>query len=196
MRAIVAREPARHAARSCRARPTRSRLFRGMGEHYKVEIIEGIPEDVVSLYRQGDFVDLCRGPHVPSTGRIAAFRLTSVAGAYWRGDCAQRDAPAHLRDRLGDAEGPRRVSEAHRGGEAARPPPARPGSSTSSRSTRSRPGRPSSTRRAPSSTTRWSPTSAACTGATATPRSSRRSSTRPTCGRRRDTTTPSTTTCS
>jgi threonyl-tRNA synthetase len=57
-----------------------------MGEHYKVEIIEGLPEDVVSLYHQGDFVDLCRGPHVPSTGRIPAFRLTSIAGAYWRGD--------------------------------------------------------------------------------------------------------------
>jgi len=62
------------------------RRFRAMGEHYKVEIIEGIPEDTVSLYTQGEFVDLCRGPHVPSTGRIAAFRLTSQAGAYWRGD--------------------------------------------------------------------------------------------------------------
>src|SRR6266516_1518309 len=62
------------------------RRFRAMGEHYKVEIIEGIPEETVSLYRQGEFVDLCRGPHVPSTGRIPAFKLTSVAGAYWRGD--------------------------------------------------------------------------------------------------------------
>jgi threonyl-tRNA synthetase len=60
--------------------------FRGMGEHYKVEIIQGIPEPTVSLYRQGEFVDLCRGPHVPSTGKIGAFKLTSVAGAYWRGD--------------------------------------------------------------------------------------------------------------
>ncbi len=60
--------------------------FRAMGEQYKVEIIEGIPDDTVSLYHQGDFVDLCRGPHVPSTGRIPAFRLTSLAGAYWRGD--------------------------------------------------------------------------------------------------------------
>ena len=54
-----------------------------MGEHYKVEIIEGIPDETVSLYHQGEFVDLCRGPHVPSTGRIPAFRLTTVAGAYW-----------------------------------------------------------------------------------------------------------------
>ncbi len=61
-------------------------LFRGMGEHYKVEIIDGIPEDKISLYRQGEFVDLCRGPHVQSTGKIKAFKLTSVAGAYWRGD--------------------------------------------------------------------------------------------------------------
>src|SRR5262245_8877321 len=61
-------------------------LFRKMGEHYKVEIIEGIPDDKVSLYRQGDWVDLCRGPHVPSTAAIKAFKLTGVAGAYWRGD--------------------------------------------------------------------------------------------------------------
>ncbi|MDE0032381.1 MAG: threonine--tRNA ligase [Deltaproteobacteria bacterium] len=61
-------------------------LFHGMGEDYKVEILSAIPEDTVSLYRQGDWVDLCRGPHLPSTGFIQAFKLTSVAGAYWRGD--------------------------------------------------------------------------------------------------------------
>ena len=61
-------------------------LFRGMGEDYKVEILSAIPEETVSLYRQGDWVDLCRGPHLPSTGFIQAFKLTSVAGAYWRGD--------------------------------------------------------------------------------------------------------------
>ncbi|MCC6848297.1 MAG: threonine--tRNA ligase [Deltaproteobacteria bacterium] len=60
-------------------------FFRSVGEAYKVEIIEGIPDDRVSLYAQGDFTDLCRGPHVPSTGRLKAFKLTSVAGAYWRG---------------------------------------------------------------------------------------------------------------
>jgi len=61
-------------------------LFRKMGEEYKVEIIEGITDPTVSLYRQGDWVDLCRGPHVPSTGAIKAFKLTGVAGAYWRGN--------------------------------------------------------------------------------------------------------------
>ena len=60
--------------------------FRAMGEHYKVEILSGIPDDRVSIYRQGDWMDLCRGPHVPATGYIRAFKLTSVAGAYWRGD--------------------------------------------------------------------------------------------------------------
>ncbi|AHE97915.1 threonine--tRNA ligase [Thioalkalivibrio paradoxus] len=61
--------------------------FRNMGEEYKAEIIESIPEGMeISLYRQGDFVDLCRGPHIPSTGRLKAFKLTKVAGAYWRGD--------------------------------------------------------------------------------------------------------------
>ena len=61
-------------------------LFRQMGEEYKVAIIEEIPDETVSLYRQGDWVDLCRGPHVPSTAVIKAFKLTGIAGAYWRGD--------------------------------------------------------------------------------------------------------------
>ncbi len=61
-------------------------MFRRMGEDYKVSIIEGITEDLVSLYRQGDWIDLCRGPHVPSTGKLKAFKITGVAGAYWRGD--------------------------------------------------------------------------------------------------------------
>jgi threonyl-tRNA synthetase len=62
-------------------------FFKSIGEHYKAEIIASIPADQdVSLYREGDFVDLCRGPHVPSTGKLKAFRLMKVAGAYWRGD--------------------------------------------------------------------------------------------------------------
>jgi len=61
-------------------------LFGKMGEDYKVAILKDIPEETVSLYRQGDWVDLCRGPHVPSTKALRAFKLTGVAGAYWRGD--------------------------------------------------------------------------------------------------------------
>ncbi len=62
------------------------KLFKSMGEDYKVELIEDLGEPTVSVYRQGDFADLCRGPHLPSTGLVKAFKLTSVAGAYWRGD--------------------------------------------------------------------------------------------------------------
>ncbi|WP_341685913.1 threonine--tRNA ligase [Limnohabitans sp.] len=61
--------------------------FKGLGEHYKAEIISSIPADQeVSLYREGNFEDLCRGPHVPSTGKLKHFKLMKVAGAYWRGD--------------------------------------------------------------------------------------------------------------
>lgn len=61
--------------------------FKGLGEHYKAEIIASIPEgEEVSLYREGNFEDLCRGPHVPSTGKLKHFKLMKVAGAYWRGD--------------------------------------------------------------------------------------------------------------
>ena len=61
--------------------------FKSIGEHYKAEIIASIPVDQdVSLYREGDFIDLCRGPHVPSTGKLKVFKLMKVAGAYWRGD--------------------------------------------------------------------------------------------------------------
>jgi threonyl-tRNA synthetase len=63
------------------------RFFRNLGEIYKAEIIAGIPDkEEISLYGQGGWVDLCRGPHVPSTGKLKAFKLTKVAGAYWRGD--------------------------------------------------------------------------------------------------------------
>ena len=62
-------------------------FFREMGEEYKAEIIASIPAgEPIGLYRQGDFIDLCRGPHVPSTAKLPAFKLTKVAGAYWRGD--------------------------------------------------------------------------------------------------------------
>jgi threonyl-tRNA synthetase len=64
------------------------KLFEERGENYKVELINDLPVDVaeVSIYRQNDYIDLCRGPHIPSTGMIKAFKLLSVAGAYWRGN--------------------------------------------------------------------------------------------------------------
>lgn len=66
-------------------------LFREKGEEYKVELIEGLPENaVISIYKQGDFLDLCAGPHVPSTGRIKALKLQNLAGAYWRGDAKRK----------------------------------------------------------------------------------------------------------
>ncbi|MBX6351700.1 MAG: threonine--tRNA ligase [Thermoflavifilum sp.] len=64
--------------------------FRERGERFKVEIIEDLPADaVITVYRQGEFLDLCRGPHLPSTGRIKVFKLMSIAGAYWRGDSSR-----------------------------------------------------------------------------------------------------------
>ena len=73
--------------RSVMSRAEAVKFFRDMGETYKAEIIESIPSDEdLSLYKQGDFIDLCRGPHVPSTGKIPAVKLTKLAGAYWRGD--------------------------------------------------------------------------------------------------------------
>ena len=74
-------------SRSIMGRDEAVRFFRDMGEEFKAEIISSIPEDEeITLYKQGDFIDLCRGPHVPSTGMIKAFKLMKVAGAYWRGD--------------------------------------------------------------------------------------------------------------
>ncbi len=74
-------------ARSVMPRDEAVKFFRDMGEEYKAEIIASIPSNEdISLYKQGDFIDLCRGPHVPSTGKLKAFKLMKVAGAYWRGD--------------------------------------------------------------------------------------------------------------
>lgn len=85
-------------------------FFRELGEAYKAEIIAAIPQDeVISLYSQGDFTDLCRGPHVPDTGKIPAFKLTKVAGAYWRGDSAN----AMLQRIYGTAWGSRKDLEAY-----------------------------------------------------------------------------------
>ncbi len=85
MREIAKRDYPVH--RSLMARAQAVTFFRELGEEYKAQIIESIPTDEdISLYRQGEFIDLCRGPHVPSTGKLKAFRLMKVAGAYWRGD--------------------------------------------------------------------------------------------------------------
>ena len=62
------------------------KIFADMGENYKLELIDAVDDDVVSIYRHGEFADLCRGPHLPTTGYVKAFKLMSVAGAYWRGD--------------------------------------------------------------------------------------------------------------
>ena len=73
--------------RSTLSRDEAARFFLNMGEQYKAEIIVSIPaEQTLSLYRQGDFIDLCRGPHVPSTGKIPSVKVMKVAGAYWRGN--------------------------------------------------------------------------------------------------------------
>jgi threonyl-tRNA synthetase len=73
--------------RSVMSRNEAIAFFRRMGEEYKAKIIEDIPEnEILSLYTQGEFTDLCRGPHVPDTGKLKAFKLMKIAGAYWRGD--------------------------------------------------------------------------------------------------------------
>lgn len=73
--------------RTCLSRDEAIKYFKSIGENYKVEIISSIPEaEEISLYTQGNFTDLCRGPHLPATSKIKAFKLTKVSGAYWRGD--------------------------------------------------------------------------------------------------------------
>ncbi|HEX7272882.1 MAG TPA: TGS domain-containing protein, partial [Casimicrobiaceae bacterium] len=73
--------------RKLMARDDAMKYFESIGEHYKAEIIASIPaNEPISLYSEGKFTDLCRGPHVPSTGKLKVFKLTKLAGAYWRGD--------------------------------------------------------------------------------------------------------------
>ena len=100
-------------------------MFKEMGEHYKVEIIESIPgNEELSFYQQGEFIDLCRGPHVPSTGKFKAFKLTNVAGAYWRGDSDNEMLQRNLWHGLGFQAGFEAVPAASRGSGEARPPQA------------------------------------------------------------------------
>ena len=85
MRELAARDEP--VTREVWSRDEAVKLFEGMGERYKAELIAAIPQgDEIGLYREGGFVDLCRGPHVPSTGKLKVFKLMKVAGAYWRGD--------------------------------------------------------------------------------------------------------------
>jgi threonyl-tRNA synthetase len=80
------------------------KYFQDRDETYKVELINDITDDTVSIYEEGDFVDLCRGPHLESTGKVKAFKLLSVAGAYWRGmrktRCSSASTEFHFRQRM------------------------------------------------------------------------------------------------
>ena len=86
-------------------------FFKSIGENYKAEIIALDPGERgrSRSTARATSIDLCRGPHVPSTGKLKVFKLMKVAGAYWRGDSQERDAPAHLRHRLGEEGGPGRL---------------------------------------------------------------------------------------
>ncbi len=79
--------------------------FKARGEAFKVELVDAIPKgEDLKIYKQGEWLDLCRGPHMNSTGKVGkAFKLQKLAGAYWRGDHRNPDASAHLRHRLGQA---------------------------------------------------------------------------------------------
>ena len=111
--AIVRREVSRDEARE---------IF--TDQPLKLELIDELPEDeTISIYQLGDFTDLCRGPHVPDTGKLGAYKLTKVAGAYWKGD--SDNAPAHLRHGVLQQKGAGRVPAQPGGGREARPPQAR-----------------------------------------------------------------------
>ena len=78
---------AQPVTRRVMSRDQATKFFRDLGEEFKVKIIDAIPlDEPLSFYQQGDFVDLCRGPHVPNTSKLKVFKLTKLAGAYWRGD--------------------------------------------------------------------------------------------------------------
>ena len=114
------------------------KFFESIGEKYKAEIIASIPaNEDISLYREGDFIDLCRGPHVPSSGKLKVFKLTKVAGAYWRGDQANEQLQRIYGTAWGREGGPGRLSEDARGSREARPSQARQGARPVSLSGRS-----------------------------------------------------------
>ncbi len=159
--------------------------FRHEDQDYKVALIEDLVSDdgadTVSLYTNGAFTDLCRGPHAPSTKRIKAFKLQSVAGAYWRGDSSN----PMLTRVYGTAFFSPRTSGPTSTGSSARAPTTTASSVPSSgcsRSPRSRPGRRSGFQPAPRCSTRWSRSAARWAAGAATPRSRRPSSTTARCG--------------
>ena len=126
MREIVARnEP---IAREVWDRGEAVRYFQSIGEEYKPEIIRDLPADEeITIYRQGGFVDLCRGPYLASTGALGTvFKLTRNAGAYWPGGFPESDAPARLWHRLALQEGTRRRPRPPQGGGPPGPPALRP----------------------------------------------------------------------
>ena len=109
--------------RSVMPRDEAVRFFRDMGEEYKAKIIEDIPQgEQISLYRQGNFIDLCRGPHVPGTGKLKAFKLMKVAGAYWRGDSRNEMLARIYGTAWTSKETARRLPAPDRGGRKARSP--------------------------------------------------------------------------
>ena len=113
--------------RKLMARDDAVRYFESIGEHYKAEIIASIPDDQpISLYSEGDFTDLCRGPHVPSTGRLKVFKLTKLAGAYWRGDSRNEMLQRIYGTAWAKKDDLDAVSASPRGGREARSPQARP----------------------------------------------------------------------
>ena len=100
--------------------------FKARGEDYKLRLIEDMPDEkAMGLYYHQDYVDMCRGPHVPNTRFLKAFKLTRISGAYWRGDAKNEQLAACLRHRLGRQEATGCLHHAHRGSREARPPQAR-----------------------------------------------------------------------
>ena len=142
-------------------------FFATRGEPLKVQLIDEKTEGQreVSCYTIKDkdtFIDFCVGPHVPSTGKLKAFKLLSTSNAYWKGDAQNQPMQRDLRHRVPQRQGSEGAPHADRGSEEARPPEARRASSGSSRSIRGRPARRSGRTRARRSTTRSRTTCATC----------------------------------
>ena len=125
MREIIARD--RPFTKQVWSRDEAKSFFEKKGEAFKIELVDAIPADqALKIYAQGDWLDLCRGPHMTSTGKIGdAFKLMKVAGAYWRGDSTRPMLSRIYATAFASKRGPRRLSQADRGSRAARPSQAR-----------------------------------------------------------------------